>query len=111
MERAGLREVVEVVQGGIRVEGDRTRGRDLSGERGRGTGRGRGRDSSGGHEEGQVGGVEGCKEKMVEEEKGIGESNAVQRNVSIIQSEELCILELTMSSLASFPGLHIQYSM
>ena len=36
---------------------------------------------------------------------------AVQRNVSIIQSEELCILELTMSSLASFPGLHIQYSM
>ena len=101
MERAGLREVVEVVQGGTRVEGDRRRGRDLSGERGGGTGRGRGRgrDSSGGHEEGQVGGVEGCKEKMVEEEKGIGESNAVQRNVSIIQSEELCILELTMSSL------------
>ena len=74
--------VVEVVQGGIRVEGDRTRGRDLSGERGRGTGRGRGRDSSGGHEEGQVGEVEGCKEKMIEEEKGMGKSDAVQRKVS-----------------------------
>ena len=81
VERAGLREVVEVVQGGIRVGGDR-RGRDLSGERGGGTGRGRGRDSSGGHEEGQVGEVEGCKEKMVEEEKGMGESGAVQRKVS-----------------------------
>jgi len=61
VERAGLREVVKVVQGGIWVGGDRRRGRDLSGERGGEIGRGR--DSSGGHEEGQVGEVEGCKEK------------------------------------------------
>ena len=80
VERAGLREVVEVVQGGTRVEGDRRRGRDLSGERGGRTGKGR--DSSGGHEEGQVGEVEGCKEKMIEEEKGMRESDAVQRKVS-----------------------------
>ena len=80
VERAGLREVVEVVQGGTRVEGDRRRGRDLSGERGGRTGKGR--DSSGGHEEGQVGEVEGCKEKMVEEEKVMRESDAVQSKVS-----------------------------
>lgn len=40
--------------------------------------RGRGSDSRG-HEEKQEGEVEGCKEKMVKEEKGIGKSDAVQK--------------------------------